>query len=174
MIKLKDMILESIAEKYTYVAPSKIPGAGKGLFAARDIPKHEFIIVAPPTHIPDNEWELLKQHAPELLKRYGYSWSGGHYAVIGKNWPGFRLSSDAKKAISQTVLRHGFNEFNFINDDQENPNVGERFANNVKVFALRDIAKGEELLKKYPPDGTATYKPDIYQGMYKDYDYLKQ
>lgn len=174
MIKLKDIILESVAEKYTYVAPSKIPGAGKGLFAARDIPKHEFIIIASPTQIPDGEWELLKQYAPELIKRYGYSWSGGHYGVAGKHWPGFRLSVEAKKAIAHTVFRHGFNEFNFINDDQENPNVRERFSGNIKVWALRDIVKGEELVKKYPPDGTATYKPDIYGGIYKNYDYLKQ
>lgn len=170
-MKLKDLLLEGINERNTRVAKSKIPGAGNGLFANHDFKKKSVILVAKTTKIPDNEWKLLKKSAPELLKRYGYSWDGGHLSVLGKNWPGFKLSPEAKKAISQTILRNGFHEFNFINDDQNNPNVEDYFTDHgILVVALRDIKKGEELLKEYPPDGVATYK-DIPK--YRDFDYLR-
>jgi hypothetical protein len=175
-VKLINLISEGITEEYTYVAPSKIPGAGKGLFAAKDIKKGQVILTAKITHIPDEEWYLLKTWAPELLKRYGYSWGGFHAAVLGKNWPGFRLSPEAKKAIAHTVLKSGFHEFNFINDSWENPNVSERFkkAGIIEVWAIADIPKGSEILKRYPPDGTATYKPDAFSGKYKDFNWLKE
>ena len=174
-MKLTDLISEGITEEYTYVAPSKIPGAGKGLFAAKDIPKGTVFLQAKVAHIPDDEWELLKQNAPELLKRYGYSWGGYHGAVLGKNWPGFRLSPSMKEVIAKTILRDGFHEFNFINDSFKDRNCAEKFRQNrsIEVWAIKDIPKGEEILKRYPPHGTATYNPDSYNGEYKNFPWLK-
>jgi len=175
-MKLKDLMFEGITEEYTYVAPSKIPGAGKGLFAAKDIPKGTVFLKAKVTHISDHEWDLLKHFAPELLKRYGYSWGGYHAAVLGKNWPGFKLSPEAKKAIAHTILRSGFHEFNFMNDSWEGVNAGEKIKNNgqsIEVWATKNIPKGEEILRRYPPHGTASYKPDAYSGEYKNYPWLK-
>lgn len=175
-MKLTDLISEGITEEYTYVAPSKISGAGKGLFAAKDIPKGTVFLTAKATHIPDKEWDLLKQFAPELIKRYGYSWGGHHNAVLGKNWPGFQLSPETKKAISQTILRGGFHEFNFINDSHDKRNAKERFlpSGKVDVWAIADIPKGAEILKRYPPDGTATYNPEVWGGLFKDTNWLKE
>lgn len=169
MIKLKDLIYEGLSERNTYVAPSKISGAGNGLFAARDLRQGELILKGPIVHIPDDEWELLKANAAEMIVRYGYSWGGGHYGVPGKWWPGFRLSPNAKAAIAKTIFGRGFHEFNFINDDQHNPNVWEQFGDKgVEVFARRDIKKGEELTKPYPWHGTATYKKDV-----RTFDWMK-
>jgi len=158
MIKLKDIICEGLTERNTYVAKSKIPGAGKGLFAARNLMEGELILKAKIQQIPPDEWKLLVADAPEMIKRYGYSWGGAHIGVPGKWWPGFRLTPDAKAAIAKSIFAHGFHEFNFINDNQIDPNVSEHFGNNeIHVYSRKRIQKGEELTKPYPWHGTATY-----------------
>ena len=175
-MKLTNLITEGITEEYTYVAPSKIPNAGKGLFAVKDIKKGQVFLTAKITHISDKEWELLKYFTPELLKRYGYSWGGYHAAVLGKNWPGFKLSPEAKKAIAHTILRDGFHEFNFINDSWNNPNCDQKMKKNgvIEIWATENIPKCTEITKRYPPDGTATYNPNAYGGQYKNFDWLKE
>lgn len=159
MIKLKGLIFEGLTERNTYVASSKIAGAGKGLFAARDFKPHDLILTAKIRKIPNDQWQSLVTNAPELIKRYGYSWGGAHMGVPGRWWPGFRLNPTAKKAIAKTIFAQGFHEFNFINDNQINPNVSENLALRweIQVFAKRNIKKGEELTKAYPSHGTATY-----------------
>lgn len=171
-MKLKDLIFEGLTERNTYVAPSKIPGAGKGLFAARDLKRDELILKASTQHIPNEDWDRLKADAPEMIKRYGYSWGGAHIGIPGRQWPGFRLSPEAKAAIAKTIFAQGFHEFNFINDNQHDPNVVEQFGERgIEVFARRDIKKGEELTKRYPWHGTATYSDNVKGN--RSFDWLR-
>ena len=56
-----------------YLSDSPVPGAGRGVFAAVDIPEGSVIEVCPVIEIPPSDYEHLKA---TLLRNYYFMWHG--------------------------------------------------------------------------------------------------
>lgn len=133
------------------VAPSKITGAGRGLFAASPISAGKIILLTDIEPISPNDWEKIKN--TRFRRKMGLTWQGGEHVFF----PGpfrYRLDPDDVRAFASTdrwkddVSVSGFSMAN--HSDQPNSEAiidipGRR----VGLRALRFIDADEEILKRY-------------------------
>jgi hypothetical protein len=133
---------DAALDEKTYVAPSLIPGAGDGLFAAHALKKGEVIaemggqLVFESTFPPDKRGYLFKPPACARSDVWPYDAfdgreRGGHAAKV--NFAPKRINgvdTSFQNVIGREMCRRPY----------------------VRYEALRDIEKGEELLVGYGPD----------------------
>lgn len=111
-----------------YIAQSRIPGAGRGVFAGQHIKKNQIIERCPVIEIPKVHMSVVSE---TMLITYIY------YLGTLKNKP-------------VIVLGYGS-----IYNHSENPNARYKALHkNTEVLfvAVRDIKKGEEIVVHYNPD----------------------
>lgn len=117
-----------LASDRIYVSRSKIPGAGRGIFARVDINKNEIIESCPVIEIPKTDTSLLMESA---LINYFY--------FFGKN-------------KEKTFLVLGFGSI-YNHDKKPNAIYKESLINKtVDFIATKDIKKDEEILVNYDPE----------------------
>jgi hypothetical protein len=106
----------------TYAGPS--PLHGLGLFAAEPIPSGTLIwrFETPDFAVREDEARHLSSDAQDLLRRHGFLHRGFWY-----------LGADNDRFTNHS----------------EDPNIGNGIEDSHGVYALRDIAAGEELLANY-------------------------
>lgn len=109
-----------------YAAPSKIAGAGKGLFAAHALKRGEFITIYSGT--------VSQQPL-----------SGSRVLDFGRGW-----CVDAKSACTHKLARG-----DLINHQKEKQNCRYKYLNStlhlISVVATRPVLKDEELYSNYGP-----------------------
>lgn len=118
-----------LASDKIYISKSKIPSAGRGVFAKVNIKKGEIIETCPVIEVPKKDTSLLVESA---LTSYFY--------FLGK-----------KK--EKTFLVLGFGS---IYNHSESPNAIYKESlkgKTVNFIASRNIKRGEEILVNYDPEG---------------------
>lgn len=113
-----------------YVAPSRIPKAGKGLFAARAFKKGETICIY--------DGELLT--TAQYDKRYDKEGYGSYGMTLNRNWV-----IDARKT-SSGVARYICD----FNGSGKKPNVEyQEYKRKIEVVVVKKIEPGDELYADY-------------------------
>lgn len=108
-----------------YSTESRIPGAGRGVFAARDIKKDELIEEAPVVVLPKKETALL---AKSELYNYYFLWGEEKQDIgIGLGFASLYNHSYTPNATYKKLLQEKL----------------------LQYVALRDIAKDEEITVNY-------------------------
>ena len=134
-----------------YVGQSKIPKAGRGVFAAEPISSGELFVLDPVVTISDSDWEQIKN--TRFAKMMGLQWVGGEHVIpLGRIH--YDLKPEDVDAFAATErFRNGVyvSPFLLVNHS-ENPNSVEVIdaANRmVGLRALRFIEPNEEITKRY-------------------------
>lgn len=155
----------------TYVATSKISGAGRGLFASRPIQSGELITIGPIVHISDSDWELIKK--TKFVRMMGLQWVNNQHVIPVGNIE-YRLSREDAILFAKTERwRYSrgtgiiyISPFLLANHS-DSPNCEEVIdisSNTVGLRALTFIDSGEEIVKRYnrvPTAKTSTLNWDI-------------
>lgn len=134
-----------------YVGPSKIPKAGRGLFAAEPINSGELFVLDPVVNISDEDWENIKN--TRFVRMMVLQWSGGEH-VIPLGRIKYALHPEDERAFAATQrFRNGVYVSPFLlANHSENPNAVEVVDTTNRMIglrALRFIEPGEEITKRY-------------------------
>jgi len=124
-----------------YLALSKIPKAGRGVFARERIKKDEIIEVCPVIELPKSNYIHLKQ---TLLRNYYFMWENKDTVAIGLGF--------------SSLYNHSY--------DKSNATYKKIFDEKTILFvALQEIPKDQEILVNYnfgnPNDNTPLWITDI-------------
>ena len=104
--------------EYVVIKPSHIPGAGMGLFAAKDIPKDTMVTHYEGKKITRKEYNALHEKS--------------------EHWYMFTMPECANEP-----------NFPYIDGNREHYGSKVNFAPYIRLYATRDIKKGEELYVSY-------------------------
>lgn len=134
-----------------YVGRSKIPKAGRGLFAAEPISSGDIFVLDPVITISDRDWEKIKNTT--FVRMMKLQWVGGEHAIPVGNIS-YELRPEDRDAFASTerFSRGVYASPFLLANHSENPNSEEVIdtANRmIGLRALRFIEPGEEITKKY-------------------------
>ena len=143
------------------VGPSKIRGAGRGLFTDQPIEAGQIILLTDIEPISPDDWEKIKN--TRFRRQMGLTWKNGERVWF----PGpflYRLHPDDREAFASTdrwrrgVSVSGFSMAN--HGDRPNSEAIIDFpGRRVGLRALTFIEPGEEILKRYEGVSPKSSKP---------------
>lgn len=143
------------------VGPSKIRGAGRGLFTDRPIEAGQIILLSDIEPISPSDWEKIKN--TRFRRQMGLTWKNGERVWFPGPFP-YRLHPDDREAFASTdrwsrgVSVSGFSMAN--HSDRPNSEAIIDFSGRrVGLRAITFIEPGEEIVKRYEGVSPKSSKP---------------
>lgn len=159
---MEDEHLNTVAaRRHLYVADSTIPNAGKGLFAAKKIQKHDFIAFYHGDFVPEEEETNLDPDTFENYKTYGIQPSLSKHVILC-------LPPCAAAYANEAPSRKEQNAFSWSipGDELFGPEHKKKNVVAVALFAQKCIYPNNEILthygEEYDRNNTYTVETPFY------------